>query len=511
MNDYNQEQRNEQVPAPGGEPNVKQENVYTVGAGYGQQTNASAANTQQTQNNASAMQNPQPQAGYTAPSGNTYTYSANTPPYGQPNGYYGFGSAPQPPKKKKGKGGVIALAVAGCLLLSLLMGLGGAAVALVALDYQTEQQMQPSENNDTPQDSNDAQGGLNMEQSDNNPVFPGANSDSHLPQSVTIKKNTGTSVITTSGQIGDEDLSYADVVALVKDSVVEITTNYVVSGTMFSQYVSSGAGSGVIFAQEGRIGYIVTNNHVVEGATSIKVRLSDGTELDAKMVGTDSATDLAVLTVDTELTLNTASLGNSDNLIVGQEVIAIGNPLGQLGGTVTNGIVSALEREVTIDGENMTLLQTNAAVNPGNSGGGLFNMRGELIGVVNAKSSGDDVEGLGFAIPANTVYEIITELIEYGYVRGRPALGITVSVARQQYFMQVVSYIYVTDPGKTQLQVNDILYAIEGKEIASSDDITAAISGKTVGDTVEIVVLRNNKEVKVTVELIEYVPEGAQS
>ena len=267
----------------------------------------------------------------------------------------------------------------------------------------------------------------------------------------------------------------------------------------------------MIFAQEGRIGYIVTNNHVVEGATSIKVRLSDGTELDAKMVGTDSATDLAVLTVDTELTLNTASLGNSDNLIVGQEVIAIGNPLGQLGGTVTNGIVSALEREVTIDGENMTLLQTNAAVNPGNSGGGLFNMRGELIGVVNAKSSGDDVEGLGFAIPANTVYEIITELIEYGYVRGRPALGITVSVARQQYFMQVVSYIYVTDPGKTQLQVNDILYAIEGKEIASSDDITAAISGKTVGDTVEIVVLRNNKEVKVTVELIEYVPEGAQS
>ena len=277
---------------------------------------------------------------------------------------------------------------------------------------------------------------------------------------------------------------------------------------MFSQYVSSGAGSGVIIAQEGQIGYIVTNNHVIEGATSIIVRLKDGTELSANLVGTDSMTDLAVLTVSTEKKLTVAVLGDSDSLVVGQEVIAIGNPLGELGGTVTNGIVSALEREVKIDGENMTLLQTNAAVNPGNSGGGLFNMRGELIGVVNAKSSGDDVEGLGFAIPVNTVHEIITELIEHGYVRGRPALGITVSIARQQYFMQVVSYIYVTDPGTTALQVNDILYAIEGSEITSSEDIASAISGKSVGDKVEIVVLRNNKEVTVEVELIEYVPEN---
>ena len=279
---------------------------------------------------------------------------------------------------------------------------------------------------------------------------------------------------------------------------------------MFSQYVSSGAGSGVIISQSGKVGYIVTNNHVISGATSIIVRLKDGTELPASLVGTDSMTDLAILTVSTDLTLTCAELGNSDNLVVGQEVLAIGNPLGELGGTVTNGIVSALERQVKIDGENMTLLQTNAAVNPGNSGGGLFDMYGKLIGVVNAKSSGDDVEGLGFAIPANTVYQIVTELVEYGYVRGRPALGITVNVARQQYFMQVVSYIYVTDPGKTGLHVNDILYSIDGTEITSSDVISSAISGKSVGDTVEIVVLRNNKEVTVQVELIEYVPETAK-
>ena len=151
---------------------------------------------------------------------------------------------------------------------------------------------------------------------------------------------------------------------------------------------------------------------------------------------------------------------------------------------------------LTIDGENMKLLQTNAAVNPGNSGGGLFSMRGELIGVVNAKSSGDDVEGLGFAIPANTVYEIITQLIEHGYVRGRPALGITVNMMRQQYFMQYITYIYVTDPGKTQLQVNDILYAIEGKEIISSEDITAAMvrGGGYLGQVREILASGKTKK-----------------
>lgn len=515
MNDFNQEQHNNNpTPTSGGEERgANQESVYTVGSGYGQQSAPHSTNdTQQNPGNAQNAQNTQaPRQGYTAPSGNNYTYSSYTPPYGQPGGYSYTGTPGQPPKKKKGKGGIIALAVAGCILLSLLMGVGGASIALWALsDNETFDRNSDAQVN---AQNGDLQSGLNMDQQDNN-LQPGQNADvggaSELPQNVTIKKNTGTSVITTSGEIGDEDLSYADVVALVENSVVEITTNYVVSGSMFSQYVSSGAGSGVIIAQEGNVGYIVTNNHVIEDATSIMVRLKDGTELEAKLVGTDSMTDLAVLTVNTENKLTTAVMGDSDSLVVGQEVIAIGNPLGELGGTVTNGIVSALEREVTIDGDNMTLLQTNAAVNPGNSGGGLFNMRGELIGVVNAKSSGDDVEGLGFAIPVNTVYEIITELIEHGYVRGRPALGITVSIARQQYFMQYYTYIYVTDPGATALQVNDILYSIEGTEITSSDDITAAINGKSVGDTVEIIVLRNNKEVKVEVELIEYVPAGVQ-
>ena len=501
MNENNQNLYNSNEPAESG----KQENVYTVGD-YDKQSATESPKAPQTETGA---QEPRPsQPTYTAPSGNQYTYSAQTPPYGQPSGYYTYHSAPQPPKKKKGKGGLIALAVAGCLLLSLLMGVGGAAIAWSML---ADQGMPVGQDGNPGNDPENAPS-LNLPDVQGQPgqesVSP--NGGEELPSEIVIKKDTTTKVVTTSGSVGDENLSYADVVALVENSVVEITTNYVVSGSMFSQYVSSGAGSGVIISQSGKIGYIVTNNHVIEGATSIIVRLKDGTELPATLIGTDSMTDLAILTVSTDLTLTCAELGNSDNLVVGQEVLAIGNPLGELGGTVTNGIVSALERQVKIDGENMTLLQTNAAVNPGNSGGGLFDMYGKLIGVVNAKSSGDDVEGLGFAIPANTVYQIVTELVEYGYVRGRPALGITVNVARQQYFMQVVSYIYVTDPGKTGLQVNDILYSIDGTEITSSDVISSAISGKSVGDTVEIVVLRNNKEVAVQVELIEYVPETAR-
>ncbi len=484
MNEYNPNQQNPQTPENDGVTSPH-EQVYTVGA-----------------------QNDQPkeEQGYTAPTGNRYTYSAGAP-YTPSDGYYHNQNEAPLPKKEKRKAAFIALAVAGCMLLSLLMGCGGAAMTWVLMSQPTE------EASGSTGQQGDTQSGLNMEQQD--PVgLPGSEEvdgvPSQTPSQVTIQKNNGTSVITTTGKVGDEDLSYADVVALVENSVVEITTNYVVSGSMFSQYVSSGAGSGVIIAQEGKIGYIVTNNHVIDGATNIVVRLKDGTELNAKLVGTDAQTDLAVLTVETELKLTLAVLGDSNSLVVGQEVLAIGNPLGELGGTVTNGIVSALERQVTIDGGNMTLLQTNAAVNPGNSGGGLFNMRGELIGVVNAKSSGDDVEGLGFAIPVNTVFEIATELIEHGYVRGRPALGITVSIGRQQSFLQVMTFIYVTDPGESDLQVNDILYSIEGVEITSSDAIASAISGKSVGDKVEIVVLRNNKEVSVQVELIEYVPQGAE-
>ena len=168
-------------------------------------------------------------------------------------------------------------------------------------------------------------------------------------------------------------------------TVVEIVTESVSTATTFwgGNYVTSGAGSGVIISSDG---LIITNNHVVSGANTIKVTLKDGTQYDAKLIGTDPDSDIAVIKIEAT-GLPCALVGDSDKLEVGDEVVAVGNPLGELGGTVTNGIISALSRDVNIDGTEMSLIQTNAAVNPGNSGGGLFNMYGGLIGIVNAKST----------------------------------------------------------------------------------------------------------------------------
>ena len=189
-----------------------------------------------------------------------------------------------------------------------------------------------------------------------------------------------------------------DVAAKSKKSVVEIKTEVMTRDRFFGNYVSEGAGSGVIISENG---YIVTNYHVVDGATSIYVTLSDGKEYEGIYIGGDANTDIAVLRIHGKK-LAAATMGNSDMLVEGEDVIAIGNPLGELGGSVTEGIISSTSREITIGGVEMDLLQTSAAINPGNSGGGLFNMDGELIGVVNAKSSGSEIEGLGFAIPVNT-------------------------------------------------------------------------------------------------------------
>ena len=183
-----------------------------------------------------------------------------------------------------------------------------------------------------------------------------------------------------------------------------ITTEQMVStNTWFGgSYVQSGAGSGVIISQDG---YIVTCAHVVSGANNITVQLADGTEYTATVVGQDSTSDVAVLKIEAT-GLTPAVIGDSDSLAVGETTIAVGNPLGTLSNTVTNGIVSALNREVTVQGNDMNLIQTSASISPGNSGGGLFNANGELIGIVNAKSSSSDAEGLGFAIPINTAMEM---------------------------------------------------------------------------------------------------------
>ena len=238
----------------------------------------------------------------------------------------------------------------------------------------------------------------------------------------------------------------ATVVYRVADSVVEITTETIVKSGRIGQYVTSGAGSGVIVSAEG---FIITNNHVISGADSIVVTLTDGTKYAATLIGTDEQSDIALLWIDAgSKQLTVATMGASFDTVVGEDVLAIGNPLGSLGGTVTEGIISATARQISIEGTDMTLLQISAPINPGNSGGGLFNMAGELIGIVNAKCSSDDVEGLGFAIPIDTAYDIICELYRYGYVRGRVTTGLTlVDVSSVnpalRYFNSTYTGVYV--------------------------------------------------------------------
>lgn len=306
-----------------------------------------------------------------------------------------------------------------------------------------------------------------------------------------------------------DEMSTVDVVENVKDSIVEITTSKTETTVFLQQYVTSGAGSGVVFSDAG---LIVTNHHVIDGADEIKVRLTNGDEYDAELIASDAQSDLAVLRIDAE-NLTPVVLGDSDTLNVGESVIAIGNPLGSLGGTVTEGILSAKDREITIDGQSMTLLQTSAAINPGNSGGGLFNSKGELIGVVNAKSSGSDIEGLGFAIPINIAKSVVNDLVENGKVSGRITLGITyyeISSITQamKHGVNVLGLLVSevtpnSNAAAAGIQVNDVIVEADGEQVTTSDDLRSALSSHKIGDTMTFTVVRDKEYVELSCTLAE--------
>ena len=323
--------------------------------------------------------------------------------------------------------------------------------------------------------------------------------------------STGNSISATSGT----GLSTAQVAEMVSPSVVVITTEQVVY-SQWSWYgqsqVESGAGSGVIISSDG---YILTCAHVVDGASTITVTIGDK-DYTATLVGEDTTSDIAVIKIDAD-GLTPATVGNSDGLKVGQSVMAVGNPLGELGGTVTGGMISALNRSVTIQGTSstntMSLIQMDASVSPGNSGGGLFNMNGELIGIVNAKSSSSDAEGLGFAIPINDAIKVAQELLENGYVTGRPYLGITylgVEDAQTAAQLGVNAYgVYVVEVVKggpaerAGLQSGDRIVSIDGTEIASKDDLGTLMQKHAAGDTLNITIARNGQMQTVSVTLGE--------
>ena len=415
------------------------------------------------------------------------SYYASTPKTEQPNNVYaGMYSAPatqygypsypsnnipntpqtnsQKPKKEKKTGAGLVIC---CILLSVIFGLGGAIGGMFVYDKYIAS-TNVSKDNITP---------------GNTVIFEAV--DREIPENV-----SSVGVI-------------ASVAELALPSVVEITTEAVVNNSFYGQYVTQGAGSGVIISPDG---YIATNNHVISGASNITVRLSNGEEYKATLIGTDAQTDIGVIKIDAN-NLTPAVFGDSSKLIVGELTVAIGNPLGKLGGTVTDGIISALDREITVEGENMRLLQTNAAVSPGNSGGGLFNSKGELIGIVNAKSSGDSIEGLGFAIPVNTAKSIITDLIEKGHVTGRPSIGISIieiTSDYQKYMYGVTDYgVYIQKSINDELKSGDRIIAIDGNSVSSASDIKSIINNLKVGDAITVTVFRKGKIVDVKITLID--------
>lgn len=320
----------------------------------------------------------------------------------------------------------------------------------------------------------------------------------------TVIYKTADGTGTTSTSSSDDSASGIPAVAAkVENSVVEIVTEQVTTNSFFGQYVTQGAGSGVIISEDGNI---ITCAHVIDGASTITVKTADGTSYTAKLIGSDSQTDIAVIKIDAS-GLQPAVIGDSSSLVVGEQAIAVGNPLGELGGTVTSGIISALERQVNIDGTTYTLLQTSAAINPGNSGGALFNGSGELIGIVNAKESGSSIEGLGFAIPINSAMTVAEDLLTNGYVSGRPQLGVvlaevnsntSLSNIRNSEYSSLINYI--TDYGvyfikyadgvTGDLQFGDRIVALDNVSVSSRSDIKSLLAEHEIGDTVTLTVSR---------------------
>ena len=353
-----------------------------------------------------------------------------------------------------------------------------------------------------------------------NTVYPSLPSgfddnDTVKEEKVTVTKNNSSiDVEIVEGSTGYNDLNRIEVIELVADAVVEITTSKVQTNSFFGgNYVTSGAGSGVVIAQSEQYAFIVTNYHVVEGATKVQITLTDKTVLDAEYLDGDSSSDIAMLRVETDKVFPKIVCGSSDELRVGADVIAIGNPLGSLGGTVTEGIISALDREIAIEGTKMNLIQISAAVNPGNSGGGLFNMAGELVGIVNAKHSAEGIEGLGFAIPIDSVYNMLVEIIETRYIHGRPTIGIEAEYISDTFdayrkYGVAATGVFVTSSNNTALMPMDLIRSINGQLVTDASSYAAAMSSLNIGDKVKVEVYRNRYLTEVEVEVTEYVPAG---
>ena len=434
-------------------------------------------------------------------------------------------------EKDKGKSknsisaGFLAVIAAICVAAALFGGVAGAYIT-AKHSYQTPNESQ----------INDLNGDIQM--GDTTAVADGSNGDSTSAPNEVI----GNISINESNNSESMPTEFTAIVARTLNSVVEIRTESVEYSQWNGQYVVTGAGSGVIISvdnEDPTVYYIVTNHHVIDGAEDIRIRLNSGKEYVASLIATDAITDVALLSIKVNegVTLTVAEMINADvKLLDGQDIYVIGNPLGSLGGSVAKGIISKTARQIYVSGVKMNLMQIDAAVNPGNSGGGLFDMYGRLIGVVNAKYSDEGIEGLGFAIPIATVKHVVSQLAEYGYVTGRAGLGL--SLVDENYSTggilssttvtyptvsidSNVSGTYTGTSGETEtftFKKGDIIFGINGTTVNSTAALLSYLTEFNVNDTVQVSVYRQvvkvsgnreyytTEEYTVTVVLTEYVP-----
>ena len=407
------------------------------------------------------------------------------------DGFYSTGST-NPPKSH---GGLIAGLLIGVIVLSSLSTAMG--ILNIRQDNLTAQPPEKEDDSISFQDtSRPIQNGLNSVIQTPGTTLPANSGD------MSLELETSPAGVDNIPQEGG--LSLQEIYKRNIDSVVSITCRL---GD------STSSGTGVIVSE---LGYIVTNAHVIKNAQAIRVELTNGQSFTAAVVGADEVSDLAVLYIRA-LNLQAAQFGNSDVLQVGDTVVAIGDPLGcELRGTYTDGIVSAINRDVTISGRVMTLIQTNAALNAGNSGGPLINCYGQVVGIntmkVSDQFSNIGVEGLGFAIPSTTVQQIVNQLVKQGYVSGRPTLGITGEAlsGAYQHFYQLPSGLQITvvdqssDAALKGIRPGDILLTIDGVAVTSPEALNEIILSHQAGDELEAVIYRNRRRYTVILTVGEF-------
>ena len=408
-------------------------------------------------------------------------------------------------KRKENKSRILFTAIL-CTITAVISVIGGTLSARVTIAREAEKAEEQSLSVLFPSQSTHPTltgVGVLSESSGSQTQQSDSNSDESALQTETptVVANTDAAVAKTARDIYNE----------VASGVVGVTARINLSNSLFGQsFIGESSGSGFIISEDG---YILTNYHVVEGGSDIRVSFFDGSEKDAELIGFDQDNDIAVLKTNASR-LNAVTLGDSDELSVGDTVLIIGNPLGMLSFTLTSGVVSALDRELVDDNSSIRMFQTDAAINSGNSGGPAFNMDGAVVGIATSKYADSAIEGLSFCIPINDVKDAVSDIIAYGYVRGRPLLGVSVQTltasAADRYQLPEGVYIVAVGANSAAQQAGlsdgDVITAVGGKTVTTVQECKEQLKQYNAGDQLVLTVFQNGVSREVTVTTQEKVP-----